>query len=197
MIYQFESFIPVIDESAFIHPMATIIGNVVIGKDVFIGAGAVVRGDWGGIIIENGANVQENCVVHMFPGLTIRLAEGAHVGHGAIIHGANIGANCLIGMNAVVMDQAEIGEGSIIGALSFVKAKMVIPARSLVVGNPARIIKKVSDEMLEWKTKGTALYQALPKSCHTQMKECIPLRKLPKNRPTQSKIYNTWLDEKK
>ena len=197
MIYEFESFIPVIDETAFIHPMAVIIGNVIIGKDVFIGAGAVIRGDWGGIIIEDGANVQENCVVHMFPGLTITLSKGAHIGHGAIIHGANIGENCLVGMNAVVMDQAVIGTGSIIGALSFVKAKTIIPPRSLVVGNPGRIIKEVSDEMLAWKTKGTELYQALPKSCQNQLKECAPLRKLPKNRPTQSKIYDTWLDAKK
>jgi len=197
MIYQFESFIPVINESAFIHPMATIIGNVIIGKDVFIGAGAVIRGDWGGIVIDDGANVQENCVVHMFPGLTITLAKGAHIGHGAIIHGANIGENCLVGMNAVVMDQAEIGAGSIIGALSFVKAKTIIPPRSLVVGNPGRIIKEVSDEMLAWKTKGTELYQALPYSCQEQLKECTPLRKLPKDRPEQSKIYNTWLDAKK
>ncbi len=197
MVYQFESFIPVIDESAFIHPQATIIGNVIIGKDVFVGAGAVIRGDWGGIVIEDGANVQENCVVHMFPGLTITLAKGAHIGHGAVIHGANIGENCLVGMNAVVMDQSEIGAGSIIGALAFIKAKTVIPARSLVVGNPGRIIKKVSDDMLAWKTKGTALYQALPDICQGQLKECSPLRKLPKNRPVQSKIYNTWLDEKK
>lgn len=197
MVYQFESFIPVIDESAFIHPQATIIGNVIIGKDVFIGAGAVIRGDWGGIIIEDGANVQENCVVHMFPGLTITLAKGAHIGHGAIIHGANVGENCLVGMNAVVMDQAEIGAGSIIGALTFIKAKTVIPSRSLVVGNPGRIIRKVSDEMLAWKTKGTSLYQSLPKTCHEQLKECSPLRKLPKDRPIQHKMYKTWLDEKK
>ncbi len=197
MVYQFESFIPVIDESAFIHPQATIIGNVIIGKDVFIGAGAVIRGDWGGIIIEDGANVQENCVVHMFPGLTITLAKGAHIGHGAIIHGANVGENCLVGMNAVVMDQAVIGAGSIIGALTFIKAKTVIPSRSLVVGNPGRIIRKVSDEMLAWKTKGTSLYQSLPKTCHEQLKECSPLRKLPKDRPIQHKMYKTWLDEKK
>lgn len=197
MIYQFENFIPVIDESAFIHPEATIIGNVIIGKDVYVGAGAVIRGDWGGIILEEGSNVQENCVVHMFPGLTITLAKGAHIGHGAIIHGANIGENCLVGMNAVVMDQAEIGAGSIIGALSFVKAKTVIPARSLVVGNPSRIIRQVSDEMLEWKTEGTRLYQSLPQSCQEGLKRCEPLREIPKNRPTQSQMYKTWVDTKK
>ena len=196
MIYQFESYIPVIDESAFIHPEATIIGHVIIGKDVYVGAGAVIRGDWGGIILEDGTNVQENCVIHMFPGLTITLAKGAHIGHGAIIHGANIGENCLVGMNAVVMDLAEIGAGSIIGALTFVKSKTIIPERSLVVGNPARIIKKVSDEMLDWKTEGTKLYQALPKACHEQLTPCAPLREKPTDTPKQSTIYKTWADRK-
>ncbi|HHB79426.1 MAG TPA: transferase hexapeptide repeat family protein [Saprospiraceae bacterium] len=197
MIYQFESFIPVIDETAYIHPQAVIIGHVVIGKDVYVGAGAVIRGDWGGIYIKDGANVQENCIIHMFPGLNITLEEGAHIGHGAIIHGANIGRNCLVGMNAVVMDQSEIGAGSIIGALTFVKANTIIPERSLVLGNPGKIIKKVSDEMLAWKTKGTAIYQALPKTCLESLEPCEPLRKPPKNRQVQSRIYETWKDTKK
>ncbi len=193
MVYQFESYIPVIDETAFIHPQAVIIGHVTIGKDVYVGAGAVIRGDWGEIIIEDGANVQENCVVHMFPGLTITLAKGAHIGHGAIIHGANIGENCLIGMNAVIMDLAEIGAGSIVGALTFVKNKTVIPARSLVVGNPGKVIKKVSDDMLAWKTEGTRLYQSLPASCKESLKECEPLREKPKGIVSkQSTIYKTW-----
>ena len=162
MFYQFSDFIPVVHPSAFVHPVAVVTGNVVIGKDVYIGPGAMLRGDWGGIIIEDGCNVQENCVVHMFPGVTVLLKKGAHIGHGAIIHGATIGQNCLVGMNAVVMDHAEIGDESIIGALSFVKAGEKIPPRSVVAGNPARIIKAVTDEMLAWKTEGTELYQKLP-----------------------------------
>ncbi len=197
MIYQFESFIPVIDKTAFVHPAATIIGNVIIGRDVFVGAGAVIRGDWGGIILEEGSNVQENCVVHMFPGLVITLEKGAHIGHGAIIHGANIGQNVLVGMNAVVMDQSKIGKESIIGALTFIKAKSNIPPRSLVVGNPGKIIKQVSDEMLAWKTEGTRLYQSLPKSCHNTLKICQPLREKPKNQPTQAHIFKTWKDAQK
>ncbi len=197
MIYQFESFIPVVHETAFIHPEATIIGNVVIGPDVFVGAGAVIRGDWGGIILESGSNVQENCVVHMFPGLVITLEKGAHIGHGAIIHGANIGQNVLVGMNAVVMDQSDIGKESIIGALTFVKAKSSIPPRSLVVGNPGKIIKQVSDEMLAWKTEGTKLYQSLPKSCQEGLKACEPLREKPMNPPPQANIYKTWKDAHK
>lgn len=191
MIYSFKGHIPVVDESSFIHPQATLIGNVIIGKHCYVGPSAVIRGDWGEIILEDGVNVQENCTVHMFPGKSITLKKGAHVGHGAIIHGANLGENCLIGMNAVIMDDASVGKESIIGALSFVKAEMQIPARSLVVGNPAKIIKQVSDEMMQWKTAGTKLYQRLPADCQESMQEVNPLREIPKNRPTQEDFYET------
>ncbi len=192
MVYAFNGFIPVVDESAFVHPQATVTGNVIIGKDVYIGPGAALRGDWGQIIIEDGCNVQENCTIHMFPGTTVRLKKGAHIGHGAIIHGATIGENCLIGMNAVVMDDAIIEKECIIGALCFVPAKMQIPQRSLVVGNPAKIIKQVSDEMIQWKTMGTALYQKLPGECHETLKAVEPLRAIEPNRPTQASMYQTW-----
>lgn len=191
MVYEFKGFIPVIHESAFIHPQAAVTGNVIIGRDVYVGPGAAIRGDWGGIIIEDGCNVQENCTIHMFPGKDIVLKQGAHVGHGAIIHGANLGKNCLIGMNAVIMDDAEIGDECIIGALSFVKAEMKIPARSLVVGNPAQIVKQVSDDMIAWKTKGTGLYQQLPKEMYDTWKLVEPLREIPANRPTQESFYQT------
>jgi len=191
MIYEFKGFIPVIHESAFIHPQAAVTGNVIIGKDVYVGPGAAIRGDWGGIIIEDGCNVQENCTIHMFPGKDIVLKEGAHIGHGAIIHGANIGRNCLIGMNAVVMDDAEIGDECIVGALSFVKAEMKVPARKIVVGNPAQIVKDVSDDMIAWKTKGTQLYQQLPSEMYATWKPVEPLREIPKDRPTQETFYQT------
>jgi phenylacetic acid degradation protein len=191
MIYEFKGFIPVIHESAFIHPQAAVTGNVIIGKDVYVGPGAAIRGDWGGVIIEDGCNVQENCTIHMFPGKDIVLKAGAHIGHGAIIHGANIGRNCLVGMNAVVMDDAEIGDECIIGALTFVKAEMKIPARKVVVGNPAAIVKDVSDEMIAWKTKGTALYQQLPKELYATLKAVEPLREIPANRPIQETNYMT------
>lgn len=193
-VYTFNGYTPVVHESAFIHPKASVTGNVTIGKDVYIGPGAAIRGDWGEIIIEDGCNVQENCTVHMFPGTTIVLKEGAHVGHGAIIHGAQLGKNCLIGMNAVLMDDAIIGDECIIGALAFVPAKKEIPARSLVVGNPAKIIKEVSDDMIAWKTKGTALYQQLPAECHATLKEVEPLREQPTNKPKQQDIYKIWKD---
>jgi phenylacetic acid degradation protein/carnitine operon protein CaiE len=162
MLYEFKGHRPAVDPSSFIHPQAVVTGNVSIGRNVYIGPGAAIRGDWGRIVIEDGCNVQESCTIHMFPGVTVWLKEGAHIGHGAIVHGAVIGRNCLIGMNSVIMDNVEIGDECIVGALSFIKAGEKIPGRSIVAGNPARILKEVSDEMLRWKTEGTALYQALP-----------------------------------
>jgi phenylacetic acid degradation protein/carnitine operon protein CaiE len=191
-IFEFNGFIPVIKESSFVHPNATVTGNVIIGENVYIGPGAAIRGDWGQIIIEDGCNVQENCTIHMFPGTTVTLKKGAHIGHGAIIHGATIGENCLIGMNSVIMDDVIMEDECIVGALCFVPAKMHLPKRSLAVGNPAKIVKEVSDEMISWKTKGTALYQALPKDCQETLKECLPLREIEANRPKQESMYSTW-----
>lgn len=191
-IFEFKGFVPVVHESAYVHPNATVTGNVFIGKNVYIGPGAAIRGDWGGIEIADGCNVQENCTIHMFPGVTVKLDEGAHVGHGAVIHGAHLGRNCLIGMNSVIMDNVEIGEECIVGALSFVKADSIIPRRSLVVGNPAKIIKEVSDEMIAWKTKGTALYQSLPGELHASLLPTEPLREIPSDRPSQDSLFQTW-----
>jgi carbonic anhydrase/acetyltransferase-like protein (isoleucine patch superfamily) len=191
MIYEFNGFTPVVHESSFIHPQAAVTGNVIIGKDVYVGPGAAIRGDWGEIIIEDGCNVQENCTIHMFPGKSMVLKAGAHIGHGAIIHGANIGANCLVGMNAVIMDDVTIGDECIIGALSFVKAGTQIPNRKMVVGNPAEVIKSVTDEMIAWKTAGTALYQQLPQQCFNTLKAVEPLREIPKDRPSQAAFYET------
>jgi carbonic anhydrase/acetyltransferase-like protein (isoleucine patch superfamily) len=197
MIYEFNGMCPYVHESAFVHPQACVLGAVSIGADVYIGPCAVIRGDWGEIIIEDGCNVQENCTIHIFPGLSIRLEKGAHIGHGAIIHGANIGKNVLIGMNSVVLDDAEVGENSIVGALSMIKAGMKIPPRSLVMGNPAKIIKEVSDEMIEWKTEGTKLYQQLPNQMHSSLKACEPLRKAPDHRPEFQALYARWKKEQK
>jgi phenylacetic acid degradation protein len=194
MIYAFKGYIPVVHESSFVHPLAAVTGNVIIGKNCYIGPGAAIRGDWGQIVLEDGVNVQENCTVHMFPGKSITLSESAHIGHGAIIHGANIGRNVLVGMNTVIMDDAQIGDESIVGAMAFVKAETSIPKRSLVVGNPAKIIKQVSDDMLAWKTKGTQLYQQLPKDCHESLKEVAPLREVPVNQKLQDHFYDTLRD---
>jgi carbonic anhydrase/acetyltransferase-like protein (isoleucine patch superfamily) len=206
MIYEFKGIKPVIHESSFVHPLASVTGNVIIGKNVYIGPGAAIRGDFGEIVIEDGCNVQENCIVHMFPGVTVFLHEGSHIGHGAIIHGAQIGKNALIGMNAVIMDNVIVGENSIVGSMSFVKEGMKIPPRKVVVGNPAKIIKNVTEKMMEWKTNGTIIYQALPAELHASWKECEPLRTLPPGRiippppivhetPAQAadqEMYKTW-----
>jgi carbonic anhydrase/acetyltransferase-like protein (isoleucine patch superfamily) len=192
MIYEFNGYIPVIDESSFVHPQATVTGNVIIGKNVYIGPGAALRGDWGEIIIEDGCNVQENCTLHMFPGRSVTLFESAHIGHGAIIHGAVIGRNAMIGMNSVLMDDVVIGDECIVGALAFIKAGETFPSRSLIVGNPAKVIKQVSDEMIAWKTAGTQLYQQLPNDCKNTLKPCEPLRSIPTDRPTQQEVYKRF-----
>lgn len=197
MIYKFGEYIPVIHPSAFIHPLAAVTGNVIIGKDVYIGPGAALRGDWGRIIIGDGCNVQENCTIHMFPGVTTILEESAHIGHGAVIHGAHIGRNCLIGMNAVIMDNVVLGDECIVGAMSFIKADEKIPARSLMAGNPARIIREVSDEMIRWKEDGTRLYQALPQQMREGWAECEPLREIPENYKMPESVYMTWKETKK
>lgn len=190
--YSFEGFIPVVDPTSYIHETASIIGDVIIGKDCYVGPGAVIRGDWGRITLEDGCNVQENCVVHMFPGKHITFESGAHVGHGAVVHGATLKANCLIGMNAVVMDGAVVGKNSIVGALSFVKAEEIIPDNHLFAGNPGRIIKEISADMIAWKTEGTALYQSLPALCHAFLLPVTPLSAIEDNRPSHEMVYKTW-----
>ena len=146
----------------------------------------------GEIIIADGCNVQENCTIHMFPGVTVTLEENAHIGHGAIIHGATIKNNAMVGMNAVVMDNAIVGKNSIVGALCFVPEEMEIPERKIAVGNPAKVVKDVTDEMIAWKTKGTELYQSLPAELQATLKPCEPLREIPTNRETQAMGYKTW-----
>jgi len=201
-VYEFQGIRPVIHESAFVHPLAAVTGDVTIGRDVYVGPGAAIRGDWGAIEIRDGCNVQENCVIHAFPGVTVVLEESAHLGHGAIVHGARIGANALIGMNAVVMDHAEVGAGAIVGALSLVREGVRIPERTVAAGNPARVIKPVSDEMLAWKTEGTRLYQALPAQLKATLRECEPLRERPPLPPEPLRPaappprYETWQERK-
>lgn len=197
MIYKFKKFTPVVHQSSFVHPLAAVTGNVIIGKDCYIGPGAAIRGDWGEIVLKDGVNVQENCTIHVFPGKSVILENSAHIGHGAVIHGAYIDENALIGMNAVVMDDVFIGKESIVGAMTFVKAKTEIPKRSLVVGNPAAVIKEVSDEMISWKTAGTRLYQRLPQDCHDTLIETTPLREVPEDRPEQEAFYKTLEEFKK
>ena len=197
MIYEFNGYKPVIDNSAFVHELAAVTGNVIIGKNVYIGPGAAIRGDWGEILINDGCNIQENCTLHVFPGKSVILKEDAHIGHGAVIHGGKIGKNTLVGMNSVVMDDAEIGDECIVGALCFIKAEMQIPNRKLVVGNPAIIKGNISDEMINWKSGGTKIYQKLPNQCRESLKECTPLTEIPKCRPRQIVNFKPWKETKK
>lgn len=190
--YEFNGAKPAVHPSSFVHPQAAVTGSVVIGKDVYIGPGCALRGDWGRIVIEDGCNVQENCTVHMFPGVTVLLKEAAHIGHGAIIHGATIGRNCLVGMNAVIMDNVELGDECIVGALAFIKQGEKFPARSLIVGNPARVVKAVSDEQIAWKTEGTRLYQQLPKQCFETLKSCEPMPEAAGQFPAFSSSYRPF-----
>jgi carbonic anhydrase/acetyltransferase-like protein (isoleucine patch superfamily) len=192
MYYSFRGIKPVVHKSSFVHPQAAVTGNVIIGKKCYIGPGAALRGDWGQIIIEDGCNVQENCTIHMFPGVTVLLKEGSHIGHGAIIHGATIGKNCLVGMNAVIMDNVELGDECIVGALTFIKQDEKIPCRSLVAGNPGKIIKDVSDEMIAWKTDGTLLYKQLPAEIQKHWKVCRPLQKQTKRKVASIKHYQPF-----
>lgn len=197
MIYSFKEYTPVVHPSSYVHPLAAVTGNVIIGKNCFIGSGAALRGDWGKIIVEDGCNVQENCILHMFPGLSVWLKKGAHIGHGAIVHGATIGRNCLIGMKAVIMDNVELGNECIVGALTFVKEGEKFGRRSLIVGNPGKMIRKVSEEMMRWKTEGTTIYQSLPREMTDTCVETTALVRKPKGLPTQKNIYRPWKEQVK
>ncbi|MBM3914461.1 MAG: transferase hexapeptide repeat family protein [Sphingomonadales bacterium] len=192
MFYQANGIRPVVDASSYVHPQAVVIGAVTIAKNCYIGPGAVLRGDWGAIEIEEGCNVQENCIIHMFPGLTVKLLAGAHIGHGAVIHGAIIGRNCLVGINSVIMDHVVLGDESIVGALTFIKEGEQIAPRSVVVGNPGKVVKTVTEEMLRWKTEGTTLYQQLPRHCFEELKKCTPLRKPRRQKPLRKPAYLSW-----
>jgi phenylacetic acid degradation protein len=174
-IYAWDDIVPVVDPRAFVHPDAMVIGDVLIGPAYYIGPGAVLRGDFGRIVMETGSNLQETCVVHAFPGRDVVIEEAGHIGHGAVLHGCRIGRNAMVGMNAVVMDEAVVGAHSIIAALAFVKAGAVIPPRSLAVGSPAKVIRDLSDDEIAWKSQGTAIYQSLALEAPAKLRAVAPL----------------------
>ena len=181
-IYSIDGIIPVVHETAFVHPTAVLIGDVIIGPGVYIGPLASLRGDFGRIIMKEGSNIQDTCVIHGTPEQDTVVEVDGHIGHGAVLHGCTIGRNVLVGMNAVVMDQADVGADSIIGAMAFVKKGMVIPARSLVAGSPAKIVKALKDEDIKQKTLGTHMYQRLAQRSLDSMKKVEPLREVEENR---------------
>ena len=173
--YEIDGFKPVVHPTAYVHPTAVLIGDVVIGPDCYIGPAACLRGDFGRLSLERGCNLQDTCVMHGFPGKDTVIEADGHIGHGAVIHGARIGRNALVGMNAVVMDNAVIGEESIVAACAFVKAGFVCEARSLVVGMPAKVVRKLADKEIEWKMQGTRDYQNLVGRSKMSLRECQPL----------------------
>ena len=168
-VYSLEGITPVVNPTAFVHETAVLIGDVIIASGCYIGPNAVLRGDFGRIIVEQGANVQDTCVMHTFPGADCIVERDGHIGHGAVLHGCRIGVNAMVGMKAVVMDDAVIGESSIVGATAFVASKFECPPRSLVIGVPAKIKRELSDQEIEWKTRGTHEYQQLVGRCHTSL----------------------------
>ena len=174
-VYAIDGIVPVVDPTAYVHPSAELIGDVIIGPRCYIGPCASLRGDFGRIVVCEGANVQDTCVMHSFPGKDAMVDVDGHIGHGAVLHGCHIGRNALVGMNAVIMDGAEIGEESIVAAGAFVKAAFKCEPRSMVVGSPAKVIKSVTDEQLKWKTEGTAEYQQLAVRCRSSLTEVAPL----------------------
>lgn len=175
-IYSIDGIIPVVHSDAFVHESAVLIGDVIVGSGCYVGPLASLRGDFGRVILEPGSNLQDTCVMHAFPGMDAIVEQDGHVGHGAVLHGCRVGRNVMVGMNAVIMDGAEIGESSIIGALAFVKANEKIPARSLVVGVPARVIRPLSEAELAWKKQGTDVYQQLAVRSMQTMRAVEPLR---------------------
>ncbi|HEX7690282.1 MAG TPA: phenylacetic acid degradation protein PaaY [Burkholderiaceae bacterium] len=173
--YEIDGLRPVVDPSAYVHPTAVLIGDVVVGPGAYVGPCASLRGDFGRIVLAAGSNVQDTCVIHGFPDSDTRLEENAHVGHGAVLHGCVVRADALVGMNAVVMDEAEVGPGAFVAASAFVRAGMKIPPRSLAAGVPAKVMRELSDQELAWKLEGTRTYQRLTERCLATMRECAPL----------------------
>ena len=190
-IYSWDGIVPVIDPMAFVHPEAVVIGDVIIGPAVYVGPCAVLRGDFGRITLQEGSNVQETCVVHSFPGKDVVVQQSGHVGHGAVLHGCHIGRNAMIGMNAVVMDEVVVGENSIIAAMAFVKAGAQIPPNSLAVGSPARVVRELSAEEIDWKRRGTAIYQRLAIEAGEKVAPAEPLTAIePDRRRAEAPAYD-------
>jgi len=181
-VYAIDGVVPVVDPTAFVHPSAVLIGDVIVGPGCYVGPCATLRGDFGRLILERGSNVQDTCVMHGFPGTDTVVEEDGHIGHGAVLHGCRIGRNALIGMNAVIMDNAVIGESAIVAACAFVKAGLIIPPRTLVAGMPAKVVRQLSDEEIAWKGEGTRCYQDLTLRCLQTMVETSPLSAVEANR---------------
>jgi len=181
--YSLDGLRPVVDPTAYVHPTAVLIGDVIIGPDCYVGPLASLRGDFGRIVLEAGANLQDTCVMHGFPESDTVVERNGHIGHGAVLHGCRIGADALVGMNAVVMDNARIGERCFVSAAAFVKAGFEAPAQTLVMGAPATVKRSLSDEEVAWKRRGTEEYQALTRRCLHGLEACDALLTVEADRP--------------
>jgi phenylacetic acid degradation protein len=190
-IYSIDGIVPVIDPTAFVHPAAVLIGDVIVGPRCYVGPCACLRGDLGRLILEEGSNLQDTCVMHSFPGAETVVETNGHIGHGAVLHGCRIGKNSMVGMNAVVADGAVVGESCIIAAAAFVKAGAVIPARSLVVGVPGRVVRELTDDEIAWKREATAVYQAL---AQRSLKSLQPAEALTAVEPGRKRIPKLSID---
>lgn len=182
-VYEIDGIVPVIDPAAYVHPDAILIGDVIVGPDCYVGPAASLRGDFGRLILEKGANLQDTCVMHGFPNTDTIVEEDGHIGHGAVLHGCRVGRNAMVGMNAVIMDNAVIGESCIVAAMAFVKAGSQIPSKSLVAGLPGKIIRQLSEDEIQWKREGTRCYQSLALRCQQSLKPAEPLQRPESNRP--------------
>ena len=180
--YEIDGIRPVVDATAFVHPTAVLIGDVIVGAGCYIGPVCSLRGDFGRLVLESGANIQDTCVMHGFPGTDTVVECDGHIGHGAVLHGCRIGRNALVGMNAVIMDNANVGESAIIAASAFVKAGMEVPPRVLVAGVPAKVVRPLSEQEMQWKVEGTRTYQDLAVRSLTSMREVKPLPEVESNR---------------
>ena len=174
-VYEINGVTPVVDPAAYVHPSAVLIGDVIVAADCYIGPAACLRGDFGRIDIRAGANLQDSCIMHGFPGTDTIVEEDGHIGHAAVLHGCVVKRNALVGMNAVVNDNAVVGESAIVAAMAFVKAGFVVPPRTLVAGIPARIVRELTEQEMSWKVEGTRSYQELTRRSLATMTATSPL----------------------
>ncbi|MBV8124334.1 MAG: phenylacetic acid degradation protein PaaY [Burkholderiaceae bacterium] len=181
--YAIDGVIPVVHPSAHVHPTATLIGDVIVGRDCYIGPSASLRGDFGRIVLFEGVNVQDTCVIHGFPDSETVVETNGHIGHGAVLHGCVVRHDALVGMNAVVMDEAEVGAYSIVAACAFVRAGLKLPEKSLIAGLPAKVVRPLSEDEIRWKLEGTQTYQQLTRRCHASLVEVQPLAAEEAQRP--------------
>ena len=181
-VYAIDAIVPVVDPSAFVHPSAVLIGDVIVGPRAYIGPAACVRGDFGRIVVEEGANIQDTCMLHGFPGKDTVVGAESTIGHGAVLHGCVVRRGALIGMNCVVNDNAEVGEDAVVAALAFVKAEARIPARTLAAGIPARVLRELSPQEIQWKKDNMLLYQKLAERSAGTMQEVEALTRIEPDR---------------